>query len=372
MSARQLQEFCKFVQGGRHKLSGKHFVYNGYPAFGAGGLNGFLPQAEFNTPGIVLSAVGARCGKCFLAEGAWTSLANTQVIFPEASKVDIRFLWYQLNDEQRWPRHGLAQPFIRPSDVKAHLVYLPSLDEQKRIAAILDKADTLRVQRRRAIALLESLTQSIFLEMFGDPEQNPFAFPVVELGSLIESGPTNGLYKPASSYGDGTRILRINNFYDGSIVDLDSLRRLRVSEKEKQAYALREGDVVINRVNSREYLGKSALVPSLEEPVLFESNMMRLSLKRDLIAPKFCTDFLQSGFVKRQIAQKAKDAVNQSSINQGDVRSLKILLPPITKQTEYVNLVLAAAKTRERLYAAQTQDDRLFASAHHRAFHGEL
>jgi type I restriction enzyme S subunit len=164
----ELQDFCKFVQGGRHKLSGKHFVETGFPAYGAGGLNGYLPEAEFNRDGVVLSAIGARCGKCFLAQGRWSSLANTQIILPDLKRADVRFLWYQLNDETRWPRHGLAQPFIRPSDVKAHRVVLPPLPEQRRISAILDKADALRRKRKRAIGLLDNLTHSMFLEMFGN------------------------------------------------------------------------------------------------------------------------------------------------------------------------------------------------------------
>ena len=296
----------------------------------------------------------------------------------DRKKVDLRYLYHWFSSPKI---QQLARSFGKQTTSISNLnqnrcldlkIPLPPLDEQKRIAAILDKADELRAKRRKAIALLDSLTQSIFLEMFGDPEQNPFNLPVVELGSLIKSGPTNGLYKPASAYGDGTKILRINNFYHGSIVDLDSLRRLHVSEKEQQAYALKEGDIVINRVNSREYLGKSALVPPLTEPMVFESNMMRMSLKEDFIAPRYCIDFLQSAFIKRQIARMAKDAVNQSSINQSDVRSLNILLPSLAKQIEYANLVVAGAKTLKRLDTLRVQDGRLAASLQHRAFSSQL
>ncbi len=140
MKSAQLGDVCTIVGGGRLKLSGKQFVEHGYEAYGAGGMNGYLPVAEFNQSGIVLSSIGARCGKCFLAEGQWTSLANTQILFPHPETADIRFLWYQLNDEDRWPKSGAAQPFIRPSDIKAHEVCLPPLEEQRRIVAVLDEA----------------------------------------------------------------------------------------------------------------------------------------------------------------------------------------------------------------------------------------
>ena len=94
----QLQEFCRIIQGGRSGLSGNDFVPEGVPAYGAGGLNGYLPTHEFDEPAVILSSIGARCGKCFYAEGKWASLANTQLIFPDTTKADVRFLWIQLND----------------------------------------------------------------------------------------------------------------------------------------------------------------------------------------------------------------------------------------------------------------------------------
>src|SRR6266496_4243968 len=136
----QLQEIANIVQGGRHGLSGNQFVATGFPAYGAGGLNGYLPSFEFDRDAVVLSSIGARCGKCFFARGKWSSLANTQVILPDAKVADTKFLWFQLNDEHRWPRSGTGQPFIRPSDIKEHVVLFPPLIEQKRIAALLDKA----------------------------------------------------------------------------------------------------------------------------------------------------------------------------------------------------------------------------------------
>ena len=96
-----LEQFCEIVQGGRHKLSGNDFVKSGYPAYGAGGMNGYLATFEFDESAVILSSIGARCGKCFYVEGRWSSLANTQVIFPDKNECDAKFLWYQLNDEKR-------------------------------------------------------------------------------------------------------------------------------------------------------------------------------------------------------------------------------------------------------------------------------
>ena len=181
-----LASVCDVSQGGKLKLSGKHFVEDGYAAYGAGGLNGRLTQKEFDRSGIVLSAIGARCGKCFQTEDEWTSLANTQVLFPHEDQVDATFLFHQLNDEARWPRSGAAQPFIRPSDVKAHQIWLPPLAEQRRIVEVLDEAfavlATATANTQQALTsareLFESLRGAAFRSVGGDHH--------VPLGDCVE------------------------------------------------------------------------------------------------------------------------------------------------------------------------------------------
>jgi type I restriction enzyme S subunit len=101
-----LSEIAGIKGGGTLKLSGKDFVASGIPAWGTGGQNGFVATAEATGPAVILSAIGARCGKCFYVDGEWTTLANTQIIRPDTAVVDTRYLWYQLNDEGRWHRSG--------------------------------------------------------------------------------------------------------------------------------------------------------------------------------------------------------------------------------------------------------------------------
>lgn len=249
---------------------------------------------------------------------------------------------------------------------------VPPLAEQQRIAEVLDRADALRTKRRAALAQLDSLTQSIFLDMFGDPATNPKAWPRMVLGELSVNGFQNGLYKHSSHYGTGTPILRIDAFYDGVVTGLDTLKRLRASALEIETYGLHEGDVVVNRVNSIEYLGKSAIVPFLREPVVFESNMMRFAVDGKIALPSYIVAFLQSGFIKSQIGVAAKQAVNQASINQTDVAAFQFNIPPLSVQRTFVSRIAAVNKLKATHRAALTQLDALFASLQHRAFRGEL
>ena len=134
---------------------------------------------------------------------------------------------------------------VKKSAFAEFQIPLPPLAEQKRIARILDAADALRAKRREALAQLDTLLQSTFLDMFGDPVTNPKGLDVELLGELIAMGPQNGLYKPERNYGSGVRILRIDGFYGGVVNDPSTLKRVNVSEQDIEKYGLSESDIVI-------------------------------------------------------------------------------------------------------------------------------
>lgn len=267
---------------------------------------------------------------------------------------------------------GANLPRLSPKELAKFKIPLPPLAEQKRIAAILDAADALRAKRRETLAQLDTLPQSTFLEMFGDPVTNAMGWSQASFGDLIVSGPQNGLYKPAKLYGSGVRILRIDGFYNGVVSDIAALKHVEASKKEIDKYGLVESDVVVNRVNSRSHLGKCALIPALSEPVIFESNMMRLRLDTERVLPRFATEFLQTQYVKNQILRACKDAINQSSINQDDVKGLQVLVPPLDLQRHFATIVQSVEQQKSRLRAHLDELDTLFASLQARAFSGTL
>ena len=247
-------------------------------------------------------------------------------------------------------------------------VPLPPLAEQRRIAAVLDKADGVRRKRRESLRLLDEFLRSAFLEMFGDPVKNDKGWETATLGETIAEGPQNGLYRPSSEYGSGTPIVRIDSFYDGAITKLESLKRVRIGEADVAQFGLREGDVLVNRVNSREFLGKSALVPALTEPTVYESNMMRFRVTADLLDPCYLVALLQTPFFRQQVARRTRDAVNQASFNQDDLRSFELRIPGLDLQRRYrkvKNQVLALQLTMRR---AEQNADSLFDSLSQRAF----
>ena len=217
-------------------------------------------------------------------------------------------------------------------------ISLPPLDEQRKVVAVLDKVSDLIAKRQAQLDKLDLLVKARFVEMFGDPVTNQYNLPTVEFGSVLTVKPQNGLYKPQSDYilnGEGTPILRIDGFYNGRVNDFTKLKRLRCSDEELQRYLLKENDIVINRVNSIEYLGKCGLIQGMIESTVYESNMMRLHVDESKFNVRYVVQLLCSQFVYNQILSKAKKSVNQASINQKDVQSLMVYMPSIELQNKF-------------------------------------
>ena len=230
----------------------------------------------------------------------------------------------------------------QPKRVAQYTVPICPFEEQQRISTSLNQVESLISLRKQQIAKLNELVKARFVEMFGDPEVNLHGFEIKSIGELVSVEPQNGMYKPQSSYvqdGTGTPILRIDAFYNGKVTDFHSLKRLTCAKAEIEKYLLHEHDIVINRVNSLEYLGKCAHIVGMYEPTVFESNMMRLHLDDTRADPCFITHLLCSDYVRKQIMNRAKKAVNQASINQNDVQSLLVLVPPVVLQHQFAAFV---------------------------------
>jgi type I restriction enzyme S subunit len=253
--------------------------------------------------------------------------------------------------------NNLSHSFFR-----AMAIPEPPPDEQAAIARILDAVDTALERSRTAVEKARILRNSMIYELLSRGIRRekswrsvagliPTSWKCEVLGKHIAEGPTNGVYRPESDYAKhGTQILRIDDFSDGRILNLYSLRRVVVEPLIQRRYALNTHDVVINRVNSLSHIGKAALVPKLVEPIIFESNMMRLRCGPRLL-PAFLTVVLCSEIARRHWLARAKPAVNQASVNQRDVREMPLPLPEVEEQHEVVRLISAAEIGIERLIA---------------------
>lgn len=178
-----------------------------------------------------------------------------------------------------------------------------------------------------------------------DLPELPKGWVWTSLGALISKGPQNGLYLPQSKYGTGTPILRIDDYQVDWLRPVQELRLVAAEAEDCDKYGLRHGDFVVNRVNSVSHLGKTILLPFEYEGAIFESNMMRFSVS-DQISREYLNLYLTSDLGRKRLIKNCKHAVNQASINQGDVEATPVPLPPRLEQEEIAQRV-AEESSRE-------------------------
>ena len=157
----------------------------------------------------------------------------------------------------------------------------------------------------------------------------------VELGKFIESM-SNGIYKPSKFYSEtGTACVRMFNIQDGRL-DLAKLKRLELTPDEIDQYRLEVGDLLVNRVNSRELVGKCAVVEASVEPLVFEAMNIRVRLVERKCLPGYVNLVLRTNRIRDLFQNSSKQAVGQASINQPQVAGVYIPLPPLAEQRRIV------------------------------------
>jgi type I restriction enzyme S subunit len=167
----------------------------------------------------------------------------------------------------------------------------------------------------------------------------------------------NGLYKPAKFYSDrGLISLRMYNIGNGKI-NFNDVRRVKVTAQELERYSLREGDLLVNRVNSKELVGKAAVIPYRKEPLVYESMNMRVRLLEDKILPKYINLVFRSEYIKDAFLVLAKEAISQASINQAQLGNLLMPLPPLEEQKRIVAKVDRLMALCDELEAKIKQSD---------------
>lgn len=288
---------------------------------------------------------------------------GVKVLRPKV-EADVKYLYHFLR-QLRLTEGGYDRHF---KYLKRISVALPSLPEQRWIAEILDKADTLRAQRRAALAQLDTLTQSIFLDMFGDPAANPKGWPVRVIGDLLESA-SYGTSEKSAATGEFP-VLRMNNITRTGELDLSELKYMSLAESERERYLVRAGDVLFNRTNSAELVGKTAIFRE-SRPMAYAGYLIRLRVSREN-DPEYLACFLNTNYSKRVLRGMCKSIIGMANINATEVQGIRIPQPPYRVQHDFAHRVSGVEKLRSTERASLAGLDALFDSLQHRAFRGEL
>lgn len=340
----------------------------------AGELNLISGKYEFGPKDVLYSKIRPALNKVALPDFAGICSADIYPLRPRAHLIERRFLAYALRQtsflayaEAHSSRTNI--PKINRDALLAYELDVPPLAEQRRIADILDKADTIRRKRKEAIALTEELLRSTFLEMFGDPVTNPKGWPVHSLAALCESK-QYGTADKANESGDGMPVLRMNNLTFSGDIDLTDVKWVPLSAAEQAKLNLRDGDVLFNRVNSHELVGKTA-VWHHGDGYTFAGYLIRLRLRAETNGD-YVSTAMNMPSMKRTLMNMAKPSINMANISGSDLARVNIPLPPIAAQKHFKDFRRRLIQSRGSSSAHLREASALFDSLVARAFAGEL
>jgi len=258
--------------------------------------------------------------------------------------------------------------YIKLGYLTEALIPLPPLAEQRRIAAILDAADVLREKRRQALAKLDGLVQAVFLEMFGDPVVNPYGWPVVTIGD-ISAETAYGTSEKSSTTGS-IPVLRMNNITYSGDWNFHDLKYMELTDDSFDRYTVCAGDLLFNRTNSKELVGKTAVFHETKS-MAFAGYLIRVRPTEEA-NNEYIAGFLNSIYGKALLRTMCKSIIGMANINATELRGISIVKPPIALQHRYADIVHRVIFEKQRHQQSLAHLDTLFTSLQQRAFRGEL
>lgn len=294
----------------------------------------------------------------------------------DPERVDTRFLYHQLKYLE--PRimamqQGAAQKHVYAKDVAKVQIILPRIAEQRRIAGILDKADDIQVKRQNSLEILESLSQSIFIEMFSHPQDDWPTMPIGELlapstGS-IRTGPFGSQLLHSEFVDSGVVVLGIDNVVQDRFV-WGKPRYITPEKYESlKRFTVQPGDVLVTIMGT---CGRSAIVPPDIPPAINTKHICCITLNRSLCLPEFLTaSFRYDQFLRRHLGAQAKGAV-MPGLNMGLIKNAPLRLPSIDIQGEFKAILEQLTNIELRLNFNRQKGLILGSSLRQKAFQGSL
>jgi len=300
---------------------------------------------------------------------------NVMGAIPRQDRVDARFLFRFL---QTLDLYALASktavPALRKSELARIPVPLPGLDEQRRIADVLDKADAIRRNRKESISLTEDLLRSAFLEMFGDPVTNPKGWDVKPLGDVIErleaGWSANGKARPCAE--DEYGVLKVSAVTSG-VFRPEENKAVARTEVKRELVTPRAGDLLFSRANTRELVAATCLVEHDAPHVFLPDKLWRVVPVEERASTPYLRFLLSHDRFRMELTKTATGTSGSMlNVSMNKLRTLRAPVPPFPEQESFAKLVWAALASKSRYSAAIEAAEELFGALVQRAFLGKL
>lgn len=321
-------------------------------AYDLGFYNGEYPEKIEINDGDVLISWSASLGVYVWNRGK--ALLNQHIfkVMFDKAEIDKNYFVYAVRqklDEMGRKTHGATMKHIVKKDFDATQIPYPSLEEQSEIATNLDKVSNVIENRKQELQLLDNLIKARFVEMFGDPQINPFGWVAVNISEVVGGKVSNGFFAKRDDYVDdgNVSILGVANIVNRMYSKVDELPKTDADDKDIEKFGVRYGDMLFCRSSLvAEGIGKASIIPeNVQDNVLFECHVIRLPLDLNKCMPEFMQTLSTTDFFRNQVIAQSKTAT-MTTIGQDGILKTDIILPPVDKQREFYDFVHQVDKSK--------------------------
>jgi type I restriction enzyme S subunit len=363
----KLTDYCRPKQW--KTLSKEDLKKDGFAVYGANGKIGFYDSYTHEVPTLMISCRGANCGSLHISEPKSYINGNAMALDNLSTEFNNNFLFYYfLRRGFEDIISGSAQPQITGQGLSKIQIPLASIKVQEHIAKILDKADALRKKDAQLLQYYIDLAQSLFIDMFGDPVRNEKMWKTGIIRDLCLEV-KYGTSKPAMKDGESI-YLRMNNITYSGEWDFTDLKYISLDKAEKNKYTIKKGDLIFNRTNSKELVGKTAVYDRHEEMAI-AGYLIRVRTN-DRANPQYISAFLNSKYGKAVLKNLCKNIIGMANINAQELQNITIPIPPIDIQNQFVERIQNIEQQKAKAKKQLQESENLFQALLQKAFNGGL
>jgi type I restriction enzyme S subunit len=270
---------------------------------------------------------------------------------------------------------GVNLPRLSPTQLESFRLSLPPLNEQRRIARVLDAADRLKATRRAALTRFDALGSAHFIASFGEPDENPYGWDVRPVSELVSSFDGGKSFAGEDDYDSHApyRVLRVSAVTSGEFMPEES-RPVPRGYSPPSGHHVRPGDLLISRANTSALVGAVALVDRATDGLLLPDKIWRFSWRDDEAAvPEFVWQLFRTRAIRSAITRRSTGTSgSMKNISAEKLMGIEVIQPPVDHQREFARVFRHTRRLRAKATRQQSHLDALFASLQHRAFTGTL
>lgn len=267
--------------------------------------------------------------------------ANRNFILPEYAEY-----YFKSNTFKKYinkiAKKSVNQASFSIADLKSIPLFLPNMVEQKKIYNTLNRIDSIILLKNQQLKKLDLLTKALFAEMFGTFPKNEKNFRRCKIGDIVDEVKYGSSRKASENNSGKYPYLRMNNItYEGKL-DLSDIKTIDIPDNELDKCMVKKGDVLFNRTNSKDLVGKTC-VYDRDEMMILAGFIIRVRVNNNVL-PEFLSAFLNTDFSKKMLREKCKAAIGQANINAQELKSIGIYIPPIDLQHKFKNTIIQIDK----------------------------